>query len=125
MELLIDTCILIWILEDSDKINANTKNLILNAEKCFVSSISIAEIEIKRFIGKIKIVNNYIDKITESGLISLAFDINDASGLGNLPCYHKDPFDRMLISQAKSKMFTILTSNTIFKMYNVQVLLNE
>ena len=125
MVLLLDTAIVIWALLDAPALTENSRKIIQNAERCLVSSISISEIEIKRSIGKLTIPDLYIDKIFESGFDGLAFDFDDAMGLGRLPLHHKDPFDRMLISQASIKGLTILTNDAKFKDYNLSVLLNE
>jgi len=123
--LLIDTAILIWVLDNSPSLTDKTKKIIEDAGRRLVSSISISEIEIKRSIGKLTIPDLYIEKIFESGFDELSFDFDDAFGLRSLPLHHRDPFDRMLISQATVKGLTILTNDTSFKKYNVSVLLNE
>ena len=125
MNLLIDTSILIWVLSDSSKLTSRTRQMIQEADKNFISSISIAEIEIKKTIGKLTIPGSYIKEIFASGFEELHFDFDDAHGLQCLPLFHKDPFDRMLISQAIAKGLTLLTSDTVFKKYNVPVLLNS
>lgn len=125
MLLLIDTAILIWVLDNSPSLTDKTKKIIEDAGRRLVSSISISEIEIKRSIGKLTIPDLYIEKIFESGFDELSFDFDDAFGLRSLPLHHRDPFDRMLISQATVKGLTILTNDTSFKKYNVSVLLNE
>ena len=125
MNLLIDTVILIWVLDDSSSLKTSTRKIIQEANNRFVSSISIAEIEIKKSIGKLTIPNSYIQKIFETGFEELQFDFADAYGLGNLPYFHRDPFDRMLISQAVVKGLTLLTNDKIFKKYNVSMLLNK
>jgi len=123
--LLIDTAILIWVLDNSPSLTDKTKKIIEDAGRRLVSSISISEIEIKRSIGKLTIPDLYIEKIFESGFDELSFDFDDAFGLRSLPLHHRDPFDRMLISQATVKGLTILTNDTSFKKYNVSVLLSE
>ena len=125
MKLLLDACIVIWILADSPDLKRKSKEAIQKAETCYVSSISVSEIEIKRSIGKLDIPSGYVVKIIESGLDSLSFRFKEAEILGTLPYHHKDPFDRMLISQAIANDLTILTDDSIFKQYNVPVLLNR
>ena len=125
MKLLLDTCIVIWILADSSELKKKSRTSILDASVCYVSAISVAEIEIKRSLGKLEIPTDFVDKIKKSGIESLPFKIEEAQILGTLPYYHKDPFDRMLISQAIGSNLTILTDDKTFKRYNVPVLLNK
>ena len=125
MNLLIDTGILIWILDNSSNLTINSKQIIQAADKRLISSISIAEIEIKKSIGKLIIPDTYLQKIFETGFEELQFDFSDAYFFGKLPFFHKDPFDRMLISHAIVKGLTLLTNDKIFKKYNLPIILNE
>ncbi|MCK5342854.1 MAG: type II toxin-antitoxin system VapC family toxin [Candidatus Heimdallarchaeota archaeon] len=120
--LLLDTCVLLWLLEGDSRIVDN-KNLIsfLNQRRRFFSSISIAEMEIKKSIGKLKIPDEYQDRIMESGIKELGFSREDAGHLGSLPFYHKDPFDRMLIATAINNSMIIVTGDKSFCNYPVQV----
>ena len=125
MNLLLDTAILIWTLDDKLDLTDKSRKIIQEADRRLISSISISEIEIKKSIGKLTIPGSYIEKIYESGFEELPFDFADAHYLGNLPLIHKDPFDRMLISQAIVKGLTLLTSDRVFKEYNVPLFLIE
>ncbi|MBA7537894.1 hypothetical protein ES705_30166 [subsurface metagenome] len=125
MDLLIDTVILIWVLDDSANLTGSTRQIIQEADKRLISSISIVEMEIKKSIGKLVIPDLYIQKIFEAGFDELPFDFDDAHALGNLPFFHRDPFDRMLISQAIARGLTLLTNDEIFKKYNVPLLLSQ
>lgn len=125
MDLLLDTCIVIWMLGDSPSLKKKTRDCIRNAAICHVSPISIAEMEIKRAIGKLEIPEGYTASIAESGLAELPYRFRDAEALRGLPHYHKDPFDRMLIAQAIANGLTLLTDDAVFKEYNVPVLLNQ
>jgi PIN domain nuclease of toxin-antitoxin system len=120
--LLLDTCVLLWILEGNPKVVGNQSLVsLLNSRERFFSSISVAEIEIKRSIGKLTIPDNYPGILIESGMGEIGFSWQDAKLLGALPFIHKDPFDRMLISTAMHEGLTIVTDNTIFTRYPVQV----
>ena len=122
--LLLDTCVLLWILQGHPRIveNRSLKNLLQKYER-FYSAVSVAEIEIKKSIGKLKIVPAYRDAVSSSGIQELSFSVNDASLLGELPYHHRDPFDRMLIATAIQQDMTIVSSDSIFKKYPVDILL--
>ena len=124
MKLLLDTSIVIWVLADHPSLKKGVKDTISDAEMCYVSSISLAEIEIKKSIGKLEIADDYIVNILESGFEPLHYRFEDAKLLGRLPFLHKDPFDRMLITQAISNNLTLLTSDHILKDYNLRVIIN-
>jgi PIN domain nuclease of toxin-antitoxin system len=124
VRLLLDTSIIVWVLADHPSLKMETKNIISDAEICYVSSISLAEIEIKKSIGKLEIADDYIVNILESGFELLHYRFEDAGLLGKLPFHHKDPFDRMLITQAITNSTTLLTSDQILKKYDLPVVLN-
>ena len=125
MALLLDTCILLWILEDSSKLTDKSKKLLAESIPCFVSAVSIVEIEIKRSIGKLTLSDDYREAIEHSGIKELAYTYHDSLNLNTLPIHHRDPCDRMLISQAIERGLTILTDDIHFNPYPVKVLQNR
>lgn len=124
MRLLLDTSIVVWVLADHPSLKKKSKKKISDAAACYVSSISLAEIEIKKAIGKLEITDDYIENILESGFEPLHYRFEDAGLLGKLPFHHKDPFDRMLVTQAISNNLTLLTSDRILKTYDLSVIVN-
>jgi len=94
-------------------------------ENIYVSMISMWEISIKRSIGKLELKEN-TSKIFENcqkhWQIINGFTKEDLEIYENLPLHHRDPFDRMLIAQAKSKQLTIITKDTNFSKYDVNIL---
>ena len=66
----------------------------------YVSSITVAELMIKASLGKIRIDFNPVEMATETGFALVDFSADAALLLREMPFHHKDPFDRMLISQS-------------------------
>jgi PIN domain nuclease of toxin-antitoxin system len=92
----------------------NTENTI------FISNASLWEISIKMSIGKLKLNGSMADLknyLSEKGLLILEFDFDDLQLLQELPFHHQDPFDRMIVAQAKSKSLQILTNDSLVLMY--------
>lgn len=120
--LLLDTCVLLWILEGDSRITGNKEIVkLLNLNQRYFSPISIAEIEIKVSLGKLTVPENYLDMILESGVSEWPFRSSDARGLSDLPYHHKDPFDRMLIASAIAHNLIIVTSDAVFRQYPIEV----
>jgi len=125
---LIDTHILIWYAENDSKLSQNTIDIISNLEnQVYVSHASLWEITIKKGLEKL----DYPDSISQmsyflnSNLFSvLGFDFSHYNRYLELPLYHNDPFDRMLISQAQAENFTIITQDEKFRNYDVSVVWN-
>lgn len=120
--LLLDTCIILWLLAGDDRI-VNNQDLmkLLGGRSRFFSSVSISEIEIKKSVGKLEIPPAYLESIIETGIRELPYTSHDAQYLGSLPFHHKDPFDRMLIGTAMNKGMMIVTADPVFSEYPIQV----
>ena len=88
----------------------------------YVSSISVAEIMIKASIGKLDVDFDPNEEITRAGFEVLDFTGRDAARLKTLPFHHRDPFDRMLISQSLETGIPILTQDPWFSQYDCRLL---
>jgi len=120
---LLDTNALIWYLLGNDKITTELLDTIQsNKNKVYFSSVNIFEISIKVSIGKLKIDDAYLNYLQKSPFIELQLNSTHALKLQSLPFLHKDPFDRLLIAQAKVENLTIITRDKIFKDYEVNIL---
>lgn len=87
----------------------------------FLSNASLWEIAIKLSIGKLKLKGNLTDLeeyLHQKEFIILGFDFRDIETLQTLPFHHQDPFDRLIISQAKTKALEIITNdNQVLKYF--------
>lgn len=119
MHLLIDTQIFIWAVIDSDNLNVRARRIITDASEVFVSSASIWEIAIKAKIGKLTgNPNEFVEAIRQSGFQELAIATHHASKTYDLPPYHRDPFDRLLIAQAICEPLKLLTADKLLARYS-------
>ena len=123
MRLLVDTHILLWALNDDPRLDSKGKHALLEAQETIVSAATIWEISIKRALGKLKVSENPIKYTVAAGYIPLSITWGHADIAGALPPYHADPFDRLLIAQAQCEGLTILTKDSIFRHYDVSVVL--
>ena len=122
MKIIIDTHIFLWALSDPSRIaKQKLKELKSLANTIYVSSITVAEIMIKASIGKLNIEFDPVELALQSGFELLDFSGKDALLLQNLPFHHKDPFDRMLISQSISNKYPIMTDDNKFKLYDCRI----
>lgn len=120
--LLLDTCVLLWILEGNKKITSNDEIVaLLNSHQRYFSPISIAEMAIKSSLGKLDVPEDLIEKIHDSGIEEWPYRGSDAWPLRNLSFHHKDPFDRMLIASAVSHNLILVTADTVFRSYPIEV----
>jgi len=123
MNILIDTHIFLWSLASPDKIEpARLNELESPINTVYVSSVTIAELMIKTSIGKLNINFNPKEMALKSGFKLLDFNADDALLLKELPFHHKDPFDRMLISQSISRKYTLMTNDKKIKQYSCTII---
>ena len=123
MKLLLDTHIFLWALSEPNRLSS--KQVIAMEDPTntvYVSSISITEIAIKASLGKLELVFDPLDAAEKSGFEMLDFSARDALILTDLPFHHRDPFDRMLITQAISRKLIIATQDSIIDRYDCQIL---
>ena len=122
MKLLLDTHIIIWSVSTPDRLSEKTKRYIMNAEALYISAASIWEISIKIQLGKLELdLPAFIREIENLGIHSLPISWQHAQGTKELPLYHKDPFDRMLIAQALHEPLTLLTNDLELSQYSALV----
>ena len=119
MRLLIDTQIFIWAVIDSDHLSEHARRIMLDATEVFVSSASIWEIAIKAKLGKLEgDPRAFAAAIVESGFRELVISARHACMVYELPLYHRDPFDRLLVAQALSEPFRLLTADKQLAQYS-------
>lgn len=121
LKLLLDTHALIWVAKDL--LDGDSRDLIEEgSDAVFVSAASIWEIEVKRALGKLQAPEDITKRVDESGYDRLPITFEHAREAGRLPLLHGDPFDRMLIAQARLEGLTLATADERIKRYDVPVL---
>jgi PIN domain nuclease of toxin-antitoxin system len=115
MRLLLDTHILLWAAGVPDKLSKSVRSMLLDeSNSLYFSSASIWEIVIKRGLGRkdFKVDPLRLRKqLIANGYQEVSIISDHALGIEQLPKFHKDPFDRVLIAQAKAEGLTLLTSD--------------
>jgi len=127
MKILIDTCSFLWFIEDNPKLSSVAKNLIEDENnEIFLSIVSVWEIAIKASIGKLSIIKP-VDKFIKTQLKAndiklLNITFQDVCFVYSLPFHHKDPFDRLIISQAITRKLPVISYDSVFDSYSVNKL---
>ncbi len=122
MKIIIDTHIFLWAISEPKKLSKKNKQALETlSNTIYVSSVSITELMIKSSIGKIEINFNPIEIAQQSGFELLDFSAEDALSLKEMPFHHKDPFDRMLISQAMNRKFSLMSDDSKFGEYECRL----
>ena len=124
---LLDTHVLLWWLFDDPALSKQAKNAITSPDsRVFVSSVSGWEISIKHHIGKMPHVGHLVKElplyIRRERFEILPISFEHAMAAGALDGKHKDPFDRMLIAQARTDELILISNDKVFKKYKVPLL---
>jgi PIN domain nuclease of toxin-antitoxin system len=122
VRLLLDTHVFLWWIEDVPRLKRGIRASITGADAVFVSAASAWEIAIKQALGKLRIPAVIEEGIEQSGFSPLPIEFRHAAAVAELPLHHGDPFDRMLIAQARVEGATLVTHDRQFERYGVPVL---
>lgn len=123
MNLLLDTHILLWWLDDNPLLKNKARQAIADGNNlAFISAASIWEIRIKAALGKLIIPSNFQAVLERQDFETLAITPAHAHGIAQLSPYHQDPFDRMLVAQAIMEGFTLVTYDLEIQKYDVPIL---
>jgi len=123
MNILLDTHVLIWALENNPTLTERAVNAIVDGNNMvFVSSASVWEISIKKKLGRLEVPDNLLEEIRLHRFTPLHINADHAQLAGSLPYIHKDPFDRILIAQAIIEKLVLLTRDELIAKYDVKIL---
>jgi len=126
MRFLLDTHTFIWWDSQFEKLSEKAKTLCQDPEnEIFLSVGSLWEIQIKVQLGKVKLHRALSDLVKEqqdtNNLILLPVKAPHVFALDKLPAIHKDPFDRILIAQAKVENFSLISNDEVIRKYPIIV----
>lgn len=123
MNLLLDTHVLVWVLENNKKLSRIARDAIIDGNNViFISAVSAWEISVKQSMGVLSVPSNMIEEIRLHRFAELKVNFEHAQLAGSLPDIHQDPFDRMLVAQAKIEKLTLVSRDKIIEKYDVRYL---
>jgi PIN domain nuclease of toxin-antitoxin system len=121
VRLLLDTHVLIW-WDEGARLARDAKRAIEDADQVYVSAASGWEIAIKTALGRLNPKRRIEDALVDSGFEELPVRLRHTAAVATLPLHHRDPFDRLLIAQAIVERLAIVTRDTAFTAYAVDVI---
>lgn len=123
MNLLLDTHVLLWALTDDERLRPEARSVISDGRNVVhVSAVSAWEITIKRALGKLRAPDDLAEQLGNAGFEGLDVTVEHALAVGALPDLHRDPFDRLLIAQARVASLTLVTNDAQVQRYDVALL---
>lgn len=123
MKLLLDTHAVLWLLSGDERLGENAKrHLTDNTNRVLLSAAVVWEIAIKRSLGKLVVPEEYLSLLLDAGVQPLAVTVAHAAAVEQLPPHHRDPFDRMLISQASIEGGALVSRDDALRPYDVTLI---
>ena len=125
--LLIDTCALLWLASNPDRISSDIRRQIAESEVRYVSSMTFWEIIFKYQIGKLKLGLDPVTwlKRVEKKFALTVIDVSHEMMVNAalLPLHHRDPADRFIIATALKMNLPVVTNDDNFPKYGVQTVI--
>lgn len=123
MRVLVDTHILLWWLSADPSLPPPAEGAIADPDvEVWVSAVTAWEIAIKRAAGRLEAPDDLLGALSANDFDSLPITVGHALAAGALPDHHADPFDRMLIAQARAEGLTLISVDGRFPDYDVDLL---
>ncbi len=120
MRILLDSHVALWWLDDGAAMGPRCRELIEHADEAFISAVTPWELGIKRVLGKLTMPDGLVDELESKGFVSLSIMAAHAELAPALPPHHRDPFDRMLVAQAKLEALVLVTADKALVSYDVE-----
>ena len=125
MTLLVDTHAFLWFMAGDRRLTGRARRAIDSAGQAWcLSAASVWEMAIKSSLGRLTLpapVELYVAEKVQDGLRVLAIEWAHAAAVERLPFHHHDPFDRVIVAQARMEGLKVVTKDPIFRKYEVSV----
>ena len=122
MRLLLDTHVVLWHLSGARSLGERARETIATAGELAFSVVSFAEIGVKAAIGKLAVPEDLHAHVLGTGVRVLGLSAEHGLAVASLPLHHRDPFDRLLVAQARHEGFTLMTADARIHAYDVAAL---
>ncbi len=127
MRVLLDTHALLWWLEDTPALSAKAREVIGDpGTTVLVSTVSIWEVAIKARLGRLDVPDDlegfFTRQLSENGFDVLPVHLRHAALVRHLDDHHRDPFDRLFVSQARCEKVSLVSKDQWLQAYDVEVI---
>jgi PIN domain nuclease of toxin-antitoxin system len=120
VKLLLDTHAALWFLSGDERLSESARrHLIDESNRVLLSAAVVWEIAIKRALGKLTVPDEYLTLLLDAGVQPLPVSVDHAAAVERLPPHHRDPFDRMLVSQATIEGAALVSRDDALRPYGV------
>lgn len=122
MRLLLDTHVVLWQLSGERDLSTSAQHAIATADDLLISVVSFAEIGIKASVGKLVVPDDLSGRVADAGVRTLGLSAMHGLAVAEFAVHHRDPFDRLIIAQAKVEGLTVVTADARFQLYGIDLI---
>jgi len=122
VRLLLDTHVVLWQLSGLQRLGVRASDTIASAAELAFSVVSFAEIGVKAAVGKLAVPADLHAHVVRTGVRVLGLSAEHGLAAATLPLHHRDPFDRLLVAQARQEGLTLVTADPRLRAYDVAVI---
>lgn len=126
MRVLLDTNVFLWLHAEPERVGSVLPMLEDPRTERLVSAVVGWEIAIKHGLGRLQLPEppeRWVpSRIQRGAMVAVAIELSHVLGVASMPQHHRDPFDRLLVSVARTLDVPIVSSDTVFARYGVEVL---
>ena len=122
MRLLVDSHVALWWLEAHPSLGPMCRQSIGRADQVFFSAVTPWELGIKKALGKVSFPDGLTAGLEAEGFEALSISARHAEHAASLPPHHRDPFDRMLVAQARLESLALVTADRSLHPYDVSLI---
>ena len=122
MKLLLDTHVVLWWVDDDRRLGREARRAIATADYVWVSAASGWEVATKIAKRQLRVSEPLRLTVSADSFTELPFTLKHAEELERLPFHHRDPFDRILVAQARVEGATIVTHDRDLEPYGVPMI---
>jgi PIN domain nuclease of toxin-antitoxin system len=120
--LLVDTHVILWWLTGDDQLSDDVASRLSDEPEVHLSAATVWEIAVKQALGKLDGPDDLPERLSDLGFRALPMTAAHAVEAARLPSIHRDPFDRMLIAQARLEGLVLVSADAQIARYDVQTL---
>jgi PIN domain nuclease of toxin-antitoxin system len=122
VRLLIDTHTALWLLGEDKRLSSSAEQMLTDvSNEVLLSAAVVWEVALKQSLGKLDAPDGFSALLIDAGAMPLPVTIEHARTVGALPWHHRDPFDRMLVAQARLENAVVVSSDDRLHAYDVRV----
>jgi PIN domain nuclease of toxin-antitoxin system len=120
VRLLLDTHAALWWLADDERLGPGAAEYVADgSNEVLLSAAVVWEVAIKRALGKLDVPDDFAATLLGAGAVGLPVTLQHASAVAELPAHHRDPFDRMLIAQARLENAVLVSHDDALRAYGL------